>query len=138
MSKKTTYTVSHIINLIEKLPVTKGMVLKAGVLELFGVKPGGVVAKTWADDAWEALQEGIEMFGSYTYGDKGADEIMDVDEHVRSFKKLSEADAYIELKKLLSMADSAGLVGSILGSIDDGDESSYQAIFNDAELMEHY
>jgi hypothetical protein len=94
----------------------------------------------YSDLAQDKLAEAKNLFGSYAYGDKGADEVMDVGELVTELKKLPIPDMIAELKHLADRADCALdptiLVRSILGSLDS--DSAYDALFEDEDLAEHY
>lgn len=75
-----------------------------------------------AQDAFDALQIAKKMFGEYSYHDKGAIEVMDVDFYVREFRKLPPAIAAQEFIKLSEMEDTGRLVSDILCDLQDWDE----------------
>jgi hypothetical protein len=94
----------------------------------------------FSDLAKSKLAEAKEQFGSYSYNDKGPDEVMDVDELVREIKRLPVEKALEELKHLAAREDCAldptSLVSSILHSLDD--DEKYDSLFEDEDLSEHY
>ena len=94
----------------------------------------------FSDLAREKLIEAKDDFGSYSYNDKGPDEVMDVGELVGEFKKLSIEDAITELTHLAAREDCpldpTMLVSSIMHSLDGLPE--YDPLFEDEELSEHY
>lgn len=94
----------------------------------------------FSDLAKTKLAEAKDQFGSYSYNDKGPDEVMDVGELVREIKRLPLEEISEELKHLGAREDCAldptSLVGSILHRLD-GDDA-YESIFEDDDLMEHY
>jgi hypothetical protein len=45
------------------------------------------------DDIIQDIKKAIEMFGSYTYYDKGAGEVMELDKYVDGIKEMSAKDA---------------------------------------------
>jgi len=94
----------------------------------------------FSDFAKIKLDEAKDMFGSYAYNDKGADEVMDVHELVNKVKVLSVEDATEELIHLANRTDCAlepsTLVGSILQSLDTNPK--YEALFENEDLNEHY
>jgi len=48
----------------------------------------------------KAVQEALEMFGTYTFGDKGPQEVMDVDDCYAKVSALSENDKVWVIEKL--------------------------------------
>lgn len=94
----------------------------------------------FSDLAKSKLAEAKDQFGSYTYNDKGPDEVLEVGELVRELKKLSLDQMITELKHLGAREDCAldpaMLVTSILGSLDSDDK--YDALFEDEVLAEYY
>lgn len=94
----------------------------------------------FSDTAHLALIEAKDQFGSYSYYDKGASEVMDVDALVRELKKLPIDEMITELKHLGARTDCPldppVLLRDILGSLDD--DEKYAVIFDDDELMEDY
>ncbi len=94
----------------------------------------------FSDTARLALIEAKDQFGSYSYYDKGASEVMDVDALVRNLKKLPIDKVLTELKHLAARTDCpldpSVLLRDILGSLDD--DESYEALFEDQELAEYY
>jgi len=94
----------------------------------------------FSDFAKIKLDEAKDLFGSYTYYDKGADEAMEVHELVNKVKQLSVKDAAEELIHLANRTDCAlepsMLVRSILHSLDSNPK--YEALFENEDLIEHY
>lgn len=45
------------------------------------------------DQAAKDVEESLDMFGTYTFGDKGPQEVMDIDEWVKKIETLSADDA---------------------------------------------
>ena len=94
----------------------------------------------FSDRARLALIEAKDQFGSYSYNDKGPDEVMDVDELVRELKKLPTDTMITQLLHLASRTDCpldpSALVTSILHSLDE--DEKYDALFENEDLCEHY
>lgn len=94
----------------------------------------------FSDTARLAINEAKDKFGTYSYYDKGASEVMDVDGLVRKLRKMKNQDIVTELKHLAARTDCdlepSLLVRDILGSIDD--DEKFNDVFEDEELMEHY
>lgn len=94
----------------------------------------------FSDLAKTKLAEAKDRFGSYSYNDKGPDEVMEVGELVRELKRLPVDKAAEELKHLGAREDCAldpsMLVRSILHSLDENED--YESLFEDDDLMEHY
>ena len=94
----------------------------------------------FSDTARLALIEAKDQFGSYSYYDKGASEVMDVNTLVRDLKKLPVPKMSVELKHLATRTDCpldpSVLLRDILGSLDD--DETYASLFEDPEIAEHY
>lgn len=94
----------------------------------------------FSDLAKAKLAQAKDQFGSYTYNDKGPDEVMDVRELVIELKRLPIDQMISELLHLAKREDCAldpqALVSSILGSLDSDDR--YDALFEDEDLCQYY
>jgi hypothetical protein len=78
-----------------------------------------------AEDIIAELQLAWKNFGKYTYGDKGADEVMDVGTIARRIRTDYDATGIINLlKEVAKIEDSYELISSIITQYD-----------NDADLM---
>jgi hypothetical protein len=85
----------------------------------------------------EDIEKAIRQFGLYSYEDKGAFEVMDVDSYVDRFKEIG-ADATIEL--LQNLYDSEyehkdGFISAIVGLLDDWDGEEGEKFLN-SEIFE--
>jgi hypothetical protein len=69
----------------------------------------GLVAEFIAE-----MNKAIEMFGSYTYDDKGPDEVMDLNKLVSKLKVLSASEAGNALKELSQYNDRAYFLAETL------------------------
>ena len=90
--------------------------------------------------AADALKEAIKNFGTYSYLDKGPEEVMDFNALIKDFKALQIDEALTELKLLAKVriaknADAGPLIQSLMFTIE-GDPQ-YDAFFDDDELMEY-
>lgn len=83
--------------------------------------------------AFDRLTLAKKRFGEYTYHDKGAHEVMDIDELVQELRKLSDEEAIEELLLLSEEDDTFLLVSGILQSVEDWD-----ALFENETLADHY
>lgn len=94
----------------------------------------------FSDLAKTKLAQAKDQFGSYSYNDKGPDEVMDVAELVIEVKRLPIDQMISELLHLATREDCAldpaALVRSILGDLDSDDR--YEALFEDEELGQYY
>lgn len=73
------------------------------------------------DLAFQELVLAKKQFGEYTYHDKGADEIMDVDSLVREVKRMGARQAGESLSALATKEDTYGLMSAIILSLDEWD-----------------
>ena len=48
----------------------------------------------------DKIDEALKMFGEYTYGDEGAEEVMDIDEIEKELRGMSNDDILIVLKEV--------------------------------------
>jgi hypothetical protein len=69
------------------------------------------------------LRQAWKEFGKYTYGDKGADEVMDISDIKHRLKASYDGAGIIEvLKEVARVKDSENLISSIIQSFEDDDE----------------
>ena len=90
----------------------------------------------------DKLDEAFKMFGEYTYFDKGAEEIMDVDEIVKELKEMSNADILKVLKEVeANHKDSELLLSAItmgLINIEPGVDPKMDELAQDDFWNEYY
>jgi len=83
-------------------------------------------ANSLVDRCKKDLTEGLKMFGTYSFDDKGADEVMDIDELVTMFRKVTATVAAEALLNLASDDHENGrcnqLAMTIVGELEDWDE----------------
>lgn len=77
-------------------------------------------------DFLNQLGQALTQFGTYSFDDKGADEVVDTNEMVESLRKLKVDDAVLVLAELSQSKDYAGrgssLASSLVESMQDWDE----------------
>lgn len=96
-----------------------------------------VVYRPLVTECFKELGSALKQFGTYSFDDKGASEVMDVDELVEKFRSL---DVEVAGATLVEIATSPkydgrgqGLVREILGSMEDWDE-----LFDQPRITEFY
>lgn len=91
---------------------------------------------SFADRAFAAKEKAVKEFGTYAYGDKGAQEVMDTDVLVTELKKMPFEDIKKELLKLSQMDDIYPLMAVLVGDLDDQDW--FDRLLEEAEPLQVY
>mgnify|MGYP003642605115 FL=1 len=91
-------------------------------------------------------QEGIRMFGDYNYHDKGAREVMDINEITTKLIELGDfevaAKVLLDVEEILikNSIDPQPLLMDIVGSMDELPEADFDTLVNanDGGLQDYY
>jgi hypothetical protein len=79
-----------------------------------------------AENAVKAMKAALKQFGTYTYDDKGPQEVMDIYEQANVFKAAGVEEAAAAFHDLVDSKKDAGrravLASAILGELQDWDE----------------
>lgn len=84
------------------------------------------------------IDNSLRLFGEYSMTDKGADEVMDVDQWGALLREQSIAEARQTLYDVLEHPFGHHFVRAFLGDIDDDEGEWTEAIFADDKISEHY
>jgi len=81
----------------------------------------------WATKVMEATDDAIRDFGRYTFGDKGPNEVMDLDLFTQELKAMAPAEAGARLEALAVCGkDYHTTASSILCGLDDQEEAWWE------------
>ena len=85
-----------------------------------------------------AINVALKQFGSYTYHDKGASEVMDIPELVREIKTLTFDEILQVIAEVEREADAAPALQAIVGSMDDWQDPKTEALFTNDAFIKWY
>ncbi len=91
----------------------------------------------FAETAFNDLVQAKRQFGEYSYHDKGASEVMDLDPLLEILRKMSPKEAGNALTELEQMDDTSVLVGDLIVSMDDWD-IFFDCADNEELISRHY
>jgi Ca2+-binding EF-hand superfamily protein len=91
-----------------------------------------------ANEAISAIKEGIRSFGSYTYQDKGAREVMDVEYFANTYRSLGAEMTQHILLKICEFKDAEPFCYSVIASLEDLPEEQWDLLMSDSRIADLY
>jgi hypothetical protein len=92
----------------------------------------------FVDRVVDATDEGIRMFGRYTFDDKGADAVMDIDQFADELRTMSPKNAGERLEAVAKWGKTYKRVAdAILGQLDDTDEDWWEKCRENCPTVEY-
>ena len=102
----------------------------------FATAPKAV--QEWATKVMVATDSAIKEFGRYTFGDKGPNEVMDLDPFIRELKAMDPAEAGIRLEALAVCGrDYNTAAASILSGLDDQEEKWWTICYEACSTVDY-
>ena len=93
---------------------------------------------TIGNELIEDLKYALERFGTYSYHDKGADEVMDINSWMKKLDKLTIKELGTTLSYVLdNHKDSGNLIECIIGSSDHREENDFDELLDMDERFQY-
>ena len=96
--------------------------------------------RKWVDDVLRNLADALQEFGSYTFWDKGPDEVMYIDGYASRLKSMpgEKAGKFLEaLGTVDGNKEAEHLASVILGQCDDANDEWWEACCSAAPSVEY-